>query len=288
MTMRILFFLLSFLCNANAPFAQPDFKSFRDNAWVELNVDEALWAHLDALTPDERIEQIRDWFMLSVIQWMGQEDVVELAFDIPPLRYDFQQELESFRFGEGRHLPLKNGELIIFSPVESPRRTVNIARAADEFRLLRGQRPKVIHLFEYQCADEASPNRFRYTGQVDVGTVFSTAYGYVEKIVVNNEKKALSDFLSAIDDVVYVRKDRSGYTFGGRQYAGFKMKGVTLEDLAVLAQADQNGGGEENSRFQEIYEGYIDEWAKWLQISIKNNGIYDWKFCKISLHINVK
>ena len=111
--MKALFFFFLFLFCTDFAIAQADFLGYRRGEWVALEIDSSLGDYLNNLTPDERPEQMRDWVILAIIQRLNQDDVVKSAFDIAPLRYDFQQDLEQFRFGETRWLPLKNGELIV-------------------------------------------------------------------------------------------------------------------------------------------------------------------------------
>lgn len=283
------FWLFFLLCSGWMP-AQQMFKSFARGEWTELRIDPALKDHLDNLPPDEYTEQIRDWMMLSVIQRFSKDEAIELAFDIAPLRYDFQQDLEPFRFGEGRYFPTKSDELIVFSPVGSPRQKAYIARAADEFRLLKGKQPRSVYLFEYQFADEATPNRLRYAGIIAADAVFSSEYGYVEHEVPENSQRGIVAFLAAADDVVFVRKNGKTYTFGGRRFAGYAMKSVTVEDVAAVAQGGDNYAGQLRDRIGKRklyseYEDYIANVTDQIAQFCRKKGVTDVAGLKIHLSL---
>lgn len=207
--------------------------------WIELDISDELKNHLATLSVDERIEQCRDWAVVSCIQMLdlSEEEQFQLLYDYSPLRYDFLRSTGNFQYGESRKLMLANGEFIIFVAQGSSQRRNWIARETDEYVLLQGRRPKTIRIIDYVIDTISQATKFAYTEDVSVTDAFSKTLGFVEERVSNQQE--LKSFLAKIDDLVAAKRDAQGrLTLSGRRYENFQGKPLTLEDVAVLYQAD--------------------------------------------------
>jgi hypothetical protein len=232
-------FVFTFLLLTTAKTALPVWGELEKGRWIELEISAELKNHLASLTEDERVEQCRDWVVLSFIQMLdlAEEEKFQLLYDFSPLRYDFLRSTGNFQYGESRMLMLAKGELVIFVAKNSSQRRNWIARQADEFALLQGQRPKTIRVVDYVIDPQSQATQIAYTEDVPVADAFSKTFGFVEEQV-SNQSEMIS-FLAKTDDLVAAKRDAHGrLTLSGRRYENFQGKPLALEDVAVLYQAD--------------------------------------------------
>lgn len=255
------FIALGMLCfitfTASYAFAGNDPRS----EWVYVDLSPDLQEHLLTLPPDERDEQLRDWILLSFLNTKNssESEVFENLYDFNPMRYDFMETLANNSYGISRSISLKNDELVVFVHYGTARKEVEIARLADEYRLVHGEMPRIVTIVEYELnLEEKHQARFIITGTPDPQELFSSKYGYFERSITN--RVDLETFLNKIDDVVFIKTLPNLVILGGRRFDEYRTRSVRLEDLAVLYFSDSR-----------LKEEYIEKLGKrGLQLEYEN------------------
>jgi hypothetical protein len=137
------------------------------------------------------------------------------------------------RQGPWRSFPLGEGELAALVPAGTGAdRKAHLARAADEYRRRRGDRPRTLLVFEYSFRPRQLVGSLTRRADVDGAALFTREYGFVEEEVRTEE--GLKRFLSKVDDVVHVRRpagDGGRYTFAGRRLAGRSASGLAPDEV---------------------------------------------------------
>jgi hypothetical protein len=246
--------------------AQESFDKLTRNLWIEVQVDTSMIEMLSTLKQDEQNEQMRDWIMLAFLRSsdLDSAQFFEQVFDFPSIRNDYLSSIQNFHYGEGRQFNFKDGTLCVFIPVNSNRSNVLIGRAADEYRLERGKKPKRALIIEYKA--QVTPGfcmmSFNYSDKIMQDSLFSQGYGYHERNVAN--RMDLVNFIGEIDDITFIQKNSSGsFLLGGRRFDNFRTKGINIEDISTLYQADHNIAEEYKKKLGkrklfDKYENYIE------------------------------
>lgn len=199
---------------------------------------------LENLPEWERPEQVRDWIVYAFLEAMdvSVKDTTVMLHDQPPLRSAALSEVYSYQYGTARWVWLDEdpwdgsiGDLYAFLPSGSDRKV--LASLADEFRTTTGEKPKLVHLIEYEIDMEGPTSpmaHFVLRQTIDGENPFSADFGYRERTI--RTQSGLRRFLNEVDDLVYASLDDGELVLGGRDLPE-RAPLVDLEDAAALYQA---------------------------------------------------
>lgn len=274
-------------------YGQTSTKNLSPTEWQTVFIDKTMQKHLSLLSNTEQPEQWRDWIMLALAKQIAPNDNGKTAFsnlyDFPILRNEELNQLQNWQYGEKRQIFINDGESYVLVPDKSPKQLIYLARAADEHRLVKGQKPLALHLVHYQLLDGSAS--FRISSSVSSAELFSTSYGYVEATVLNRNE--LMDFLAKTDDLVYAQKNTGGsLTLGGRRFQSVKTANVSVEDIAAIYQADHRLEQEYRERvkrqLQQQYEEVIEDNARSISVSYLQKNINESNFVNIDYNKTLK
>ncbi len=215
--------------------------SLEKNVPYIVSLDAAMLTHLSTLNIDEKPEQCRDWLKYALINSIpfSEDQKFELLYDFSPLRKDYLEPMSNYEYGESRSVVLSSGEIYLLIPNKTLSQKNLISKAADDYRLLKGNIPKNINLVVYEFDLANKKMSFSYQENILGDRIYSAEYGYTLKTI--SDKVSLQSFLSEVDDIVYIKTLLNGIEVGGRKYENQSNQSkVTIEDLAVLYQANNN------------------------------------------------
>ncbi len=245
-------FFVSFILNA---------KSLIASDWITLDFDSTMVNYLSSLKESERIEQCRDWIKLAVIESKNLPDKenLEILFDYNPLRYGFLDELSEYEYGDYRYF-IYNDTAYVMMPENTAFSKAYVVRVADDYRMLKGEKPKAVKIYYYNIIPENNYlTRYFYSGMVNSVELYSDEYGYIQQTIY--DENSLETFLNNSDDLVFAKNASQGIVLGGRKYENLNCRNVTIEDVAVLYQADNNIKEQYLERIGKrgLYSEYLNE-----------------------------
>ena len=217
---------------------------------IEFNADDDV---ADDASPREKLEQMRDWLIFTLISSSGMsaEEATQATFDLPAVRRAYLKPVSRFEFGETRSAFIGNGLVVALIPCcDEKTKSDMLARVVDEHRKNLGEIPKRIAPFEYAInLDEQGGTAYAEVTRretLDARELFTPEAGYYSKAIANTDD--LKDFLSRVDTLTYADA-RSGLTLGGRKLQGEKYLGVSMEDVAAIWQSEKAGAEKHGSGF---------------------------------------
>ena len=220
----------------------------------EVNIADAL-QHLNSLQPDERIEQIADWATYSVLARQGAdaERTSQWAINHPPTRVAGYETAANYTYGPGRAYVAEDNVVWLLYSADQPKiRT--LAQLADRLRAETGTQADQYHSYRYTVDLTRGVILVDREPDISGDSMFSTAFGYVQNEIV--DRAGLAEFLTTTQDLTYVDTN-SGLKLGGRSFSDSPLVGATMDDVAVLYQA-QIG-------IQASYAALDKEWKVWLE-----------------------
>ena len=196
---------------------------------------------LAELSPRERRDQHLDWlFFTALLTFLPSTNEFNRAtFDLPTSRQGYMHPLGNFEYGDTRSKFVGEGAVLALIPASTDERIRkdNLAHIADEQRKNLGRPFDRLFVIEYQLDEKAATAALTRRTDVDYATLFSPAYGYLEQEVTTASD--LTAFLNRIDDLTASRKSGNGLILGGRKILGQKARGVTIEEIATIWQAER-------------------------------------------------
>src|SRR5262245_46945670 len=92
--------LYSYLPKASAKAAFDDFPTDHSRL-IDFQVKQDV---LDAMTNREKVDQMRDWLLTTVIADSGlsPQEMNQTLYDLPPIRYGYMQSIANFEYEETR------------------------------------------------------------------------------------------------------------------------------------------------------------------------------------------
>jgi hypothetical protein len=221
------------------------------------NAESATGTEAEAVTPREeldaqrkRLDQLRDWSLLTVISATGlsAQELNQSLYDMPALRHDSLRRVSDFEYGETRSRVIGDGQVIALIPVSSAeQRADHLAHIADEQRKSTGEIPNTFYVFEYELHPEEDFASITRRQVISGKELFTDEYGYVELLVRN-----LDDFrhlMASIDDITFARSTDSGLIFGGRKSKSHHYRGIRVEDIAGVWRSERGLTGFGSSGF---------------------------------------
>jgi len=177
--------------------------------------------------------------LLTALSQSGLEgkDLMQITFDLPPIRARFIRPIASFEYGASRSRSLGHGQVLAIVPVESAeQRNLRLAHIADERRKDTGRIPNTLLVFEYQLNSDRTSAELVHRSDIAGSTLFTDATGYRESKI--DTEAALIGFLAGTDDLTYVSTKQGSLVVGGRKLGG-EGRPVTVDDVAALWQSEK-------------------------------------------------
>ena len=203
--------------------------------WLTVKIEKS---SLEPIAAEERLEQLRDWALVSAAVSTGQKQDTyrDVFYRYLPVRLDLLHPLFQQRAGENRWIGLPDGVLLAIVPEGKGTDLLRLGRLADEYTIGAGTRPKKAIVFEYR-ADAGIPTlALRRAADIAGTTLYSSAAGYLETVA--RRSTDLSGFLSANVDLVEVTRRPDGLGLGGRRFDSGIPQLISLADIAAILGAD--------------------------------------------------
>jgi len=257
-------FLLGFLysydvqpvgLNANA---QPDVKTITPSSETEqnsakkqligfpLNETKTIDFEIDEdsftqLTSREQRDQTLDWLLFTVVYNSGlsAEDLTHSLYDIPTVRYRYTQPVANFEYGKTRSLYIGDGKVLALLPANAlaKEKVDYLGHIADEQRKNLGEMPATLVVYEYKLNPSRQEAYLTLRKKRDARDFFTKAYGYNEAAIETLDD--LIGFMSEIDTLSFARMKRYQLILGGRKLQSNQYRGIRVEDIAAIWQAEQ-------------------------------------------------
>jgi hypothetical protein len=222
-----------------APVIQTLEAAFPQDSAVQVDV-ETPHGSSELLSARELRDQIRDWLLLTVLTNSGldADKVNEITFDLPPVRYSFMKGVGDWEFGNVRSRALGNGMVVALIPANAgPRRIEYLADIADQNRKNLGRRPERVVVIEYDIDPSLAVARLTRRATLDGDALFTPEYGYVERRITTLDE--FKRFHDAVDDLTFAAMRDGALHLGGRRIPQRPVRGIRMEDVAALWQAEQ-------------------------------------------------
>jgi len=213
---------------------------------------------LASLTEPEKLEQVRDWLLYSIVSDSAQspDQINRILFDLPPVRYGYLQPVADFQYGDTRTSYLGNGVALALVPYNAKKDYQDeLALAADETHKNTGDFPTTLTVFDYTI--DLKTNHAEVTRRADVaGSTFTTPEsGYVEATL--SSYADLQDFMSKTDRLISAKIGADGITVSGRKLQEGSYLNIDAEDVAALWQS-QSEIRQDADAFNKIWYAKAD------------------------------
>jgi len=208
---------------------------------VDLEIDED---SLDGMSRRERLEQVRDWLLLTTVAASGVSlDAVNQAlYDQPSVRHGYMQPLAGFEYGVTRARYVGGGSVVALLPAGSRSRDDLLAHIADQQRKDLGEIPSSLVPFEYRIDLDSNTALLVRRPTITAADLFTEAYGYHQARV--GSLADLNDFMARADDVTYSDASGGALTLGGRKIKGRAYGRIGVEEVAAVWQAQSTTNAE--------------------------------------------
>jgi hypothetical protein len=243
---------------ARSPFS--DFPLDRTQV-IEFDIDENAFTQF---TTREQRDQLKDWLMLTALSsaQLPGEVLRESLYDFPTVRYGYMRSVADFEYGDTRSRHLGDGSVIALVPPRTPeQRLDDLVRIADEHRKNTGDKPKSLVLFEYELKPSAHAAVVTRRAKVNAGDLFTQQAGYRESSI--RSLSDLQNFLGQIDDLTFAHLDGDSVTLGGRRIRDHQYRGIRVEDVAAIWQAEEKIHiqlAEFDQRWQAQFDALNNRW----------------------------
>jgi hypothetical protein len=194
------------------------------------------------LTPRARSEQLRDWMLFAAVGEHVEtaDQLREVFFDFPVVRYGHMEAVSTFEFGPTRGRAIGNGRAVGLIPtgLSDAARIDALAEVADALRKDLGEIFTELLVYEYEIDEATASGRLVLAAQLAGETLFSPAFGYIERSI--RSEADLRAFLGAVDDIVYAALAGRGLRLGGRKLQARSYRNIDYEHVATLWQAERD------------------------------------------------
>jgi hypothetical protein len=198
---------------------------------------------LGALSRRERVDQVRDWLLFTVVSDAGLSpgEYSQAFYDLPAVRHGYLRPTANFEYGETRSCVIGEGAVVALVPagLQPGARLDGLAHVADLHRKNLGEIPATIEVFEYDLSlgEDGEEPTAHVTRRETLagGELFAEKNRYFESRVTNRAE--FEQFMGRIDDLVYARRDGAALVVGGRKLAEYR--GIRAEDVAAIWQSEE-------------------------------------------------
>ena len=207
--------------------------------FVDFRVDEG---SLERLTERERMDQLRDWLLFTVVsnQGLSVDELNQSLYDLPTVRYGYMKPVSNFEYGETRSLYTGNGQVVALLPKgrSQQERMDALAHIADKHRKDTGKIPKAIEVFEYEINRDQPSALLTRREVLNAQKLFTEGeYGYHEAKVESLDD--LQRFMNQVNNVTFAQVKDSALILGGRKVLSRNYQGIRIEDVAAIWQSEQ-------------------------------------------------
>ena len=241
-----------------------DFSGFlKDSLYIiDFDVSEET---LDRLTTREQKDQLKDWLLYTIVSSSGLsvDEINQCLFDVPVVRYGYMKHIANFEYGNTRSVYVGDGKIIALIPeyCTKEERSDYLAYISDKHRKDIGEMPKTLYPFEFDINLDEQYASFKRSDDVNVMDLYTERNGYFEKDI-----KTLADlenFMNKIQDITYVEKNNGYLVLGGRKLNSRDYRGIRVEDIAAIWQAEKKIQLEIDAfyqRWEDKENKLIDKW----------------------------
>jgi hypothetical protein len=191
-----------------------------------------------------RLEQLRDWLLLTVVTATGlsPQAINQSLYDLPAIRHDSLRQVANFEYGETRSRAIGDGQVVALVPVSTDvERMDQLAHIADEQRKSMGKIPATIFVFEYDLKPQQNYARLTRRQAIDGHQLFTEQARYFEYAV--RYLGDLEQFMAKIDDITFARMASSSLILGGRKHLAHAYRSIQVEDVAALWKSERGLSG---------------------------------------------
>lgn len=240
--------------STGAPVIQSLEEAFPQHTAVQVDV-ESPQTSSELLTRRELRDQIRDWLLLTVLTNSGldPDTLNEITFDLPPARYSFMKGIGDWEFGNVRSRAIGNGAVVALIPADAGTRRIEyLSDVADQNRKNLGRRPDRVVVIEYDIDPSLTTAKLTRRETLDGNALFTEEYGYIERQVTTGAE--FKQFHESVDDLTFAAMRDGAVHLGGRRIPHRPIRGIGMEDVAALWQAQQK-----LAVTSDAYQKFVDQ-----------------------------
>lgn len=199
-------------------------------------------SELQRLSDRQRLDQLRDWLLLTVVSGKGlsSKAINQSLYDLPTARYGYMQPVANFEYGTTRSLYIGDGQVIALVPKSASREQQldNLAQIVDRHRKDLGKPPTSVTVFEYDINSNQQTATLTRTQELDAKQLFTQESGYYEAEIPTADD--LQTFMGQVDDVTFSQLKSGRLTLGGRKLHSRSVPKMAIADVAAIWQSEQN------------------------------------------------
>ncbi|WP_437752598.1 hypothetical protein [Sorangium sp. So ce1389] len=195
--------------------------------------------HLRDMSSKEVADQLRDWAVYGTLVHLGVDGdtLGKATFKTAPVRLPYLEEAFPFEYGRGRRAFVGEKDVLLFYEKDDRDPAATLGRLADRVRMEMGEIPAAFQVYAIAPDLAGSTIHVERRPPIAGAALFGPAYGYVERAVGSLDE--LTAWLGAIDDVTFAAVRDGRLLLGGRRLEKSRTRGVTVDDVAALWQAQK-------------------------------------------------
>jgi hypothetical protein len=219
----------------------------------------------DRLTPREQADQLRDWLLAAVVSDanLDVDSLNKVLFDLPLLRHGYLRPVANFEYGVTRSCFLPDNQVVALVPRPRPgqeaQRKDHLAHIADEHRKNAGYTPAAMLVFEYDLDVQRGLATVTRKDRLDGADLFKKDYGYQQGTIASLGE--LKKFLAEVDDVTFSSFEEGKLVLGGRKLLGRRYRGIRLEDVAAIWQAQADADKQLEEFVEKPRREFVKRWT---------------------------
>ncbi len=236
---------------------------------VDFRAGESTW---DRLSDREKRDQALDWLLFTIVSQseLDSDEINRALYNIPEIRHAHLRNLARWEYGLTRHCFIGNGVVVaLFPKCSDTERRDYLGHIADESRKSMGRKPKKLIEFEYTLDQENLAAELTRNGEATSNSLFSERFGYVEKEVENLGE--FKNFMESVQTITFAELANSGLLLGGRKLKSREYRGIQVEDVAAVWQAQEQLAGVRRKHEGEL-KAIHRKWEKKLDELNSNSG----------------
>lgn len=232
----------------------------------------------EGLTRRERLDQIKDWLIYTIITESGlkTEEISKIIYDLPPVRYGYVKPVANFEYGEIRSALIGDKRIVALlpstdadgNPIRENTKKDYLAHIIDKHRKNVGDIPSELIVFKYEINLEDQFSLLWRQESLKGTDLFGETYGYYESTITNLEE--FNSLVGKIDDITFAKLDGDSIILGGRKLKASQYGGIRVEDIAAIWQSEKLIH-EKIDKFNAFWQKKVDAFnARWAQKTYTN------------------